>query len=164
MPQLSQIAEIYASQLFWLLIVFAIIYFGIGRGMVAKIEATVDGRDRRIADDIAAAQSARVVADRTEEAYRSRMEAAKTDAMKATQDAKARAARAAEERVKAADATLAGKAETAGAQLAEARAGALRGIEEVAAQAAREIVTRVSGIAVDGEAATRAVKAALAHG
>ena len=44
MPQLSQIGEIYASQLFWLAIVFALIYFGIGRAMVPKIEKTVDDR------------------------------------------------------------------------------------------------------------------------
>ena len=153
MPQLSQIAEIYASQLVWLLIVFAIIYFGIGRGMVSKIEATVDTRDRRIADDLTAARSAREIADRTEEAYRARMDAAK-----------ASAARAAEARVKAADATLADKADAAGAQLAEARASALSGIEDVAAEAAREIVQRVSGLAVDRDAAARAVKTAMAHG
>ncbi|NWP01118.1 ATPase, partial [Escherichia coli] len=47
MPQLSQIPEIYASQLFWLAIVFALIYFGIGKAMVPKID--------RIAGDLAAA-------------------------------------------------------------------------------------------------------------
>ena len=36
MPQISQAASIYASQLFWLAIVFAAVYFGIGRAMVPK--------------------------------------------------------------------------------------------------------------------------------
>ena len=164
MPQLSQIAEIYASQLFWLLIVFAIIYFGIGRGMVSKIEATVHDRDHRIASDIKAAQDARATADATEEAYRTRMETARADAGRATQEAKAQAAREAEVRVKAADAELAIRAEAADARLATARAEALSGIEDVATEAAQEIVARVSGIAVDRPAAAQAVKTVMAHG
>ena len=59
MPQLSQIGAIYASQLFWLAIVFALIYFGIGKAMVPRIERTIDDRNARIAGDLAAAQAAR---------------------------------------------------------------------------------------------------------
>ncbi|RYE65837.1 MAG: ATPase, partial [Oxalobacteraceae bacterium] len=106
MPQLSQIGAIYASQLFWLLIVFAIIYFGIGRGMVSKIDATMVGRDRKIASDLKAAEAARATANTTGEAYRTRMETARNEALKATAEAKAAAARASEARVKAADAEI----------------------------------------------------------
>ena len=56
MPQISQISEIFASQLFWLIVSFGLIYAVIGRGMLPKIEATVDQRDRRISDDLAAAE------------------------------------------------------------------------------------------------------------
>ena len=164
MPQLSQIAQIYASQLFWLLIVFAIIYFGIGKGMVSKIEATIDHRDRKIADDLKIAQTARATADATESAYRTRMEAARLEATKATQDAKSAATRASEARVKEADVGLAAKADAAEARLAEARTSALRGIEDVAAEAAQEIVSRVADLTVDREAAARAVRAVTAHG
>jgi F-type H+-transporting ATPase subunit b len=59
MPQISQISEIFASQLFWLIVSFGLIYFVIGRGMFPKIEATVEQRDRRIAEDLAAAERAR---------------------------------------------------------------------------------------------------------
>ena len=46
MPQISQIAATYASQIFWLLITFGILYFGIGKMMVPKVMATVDARVR----------------------------------------------------------------------------------------------------------------------
>ncbi len=59
MPQISQIGEIYASQLFWLAIVIRVIYFGIGTAMSPKIEATIEDRNGRIAGDIAAAEAAR---------------------------------------------------------------------------------------------------------
>jgi F-type H+-transporting ATPase subunit b len=70
MPQLNQLPEVFWSQLFWLAVVFAIIFFFIGRGMVPKIQSTVDARDKQIADDLAAAQAARAAADETEAAWR----------------------------------------------------------------------------------------------
>lgn len=164
MPQIAQIVDTYASQIFWLLIVFGLIYFGIGKAMLPKIEATVDARDARIAGDLAAAQAARATADETEEAYRTRIDAARADALKATQAAKAAGSAEAEARVKEADAALAAKATEADARIKAAQAEALAGIEDVAAEAAREIVAKVSGAAIGRDDAAAAVKAALANG
>ena len=66
MPQLSQLAQVYASQFLWLGIALAFIFFVIARGMVPKIQATVDAREQRIAKDLEAAQAARATADQTE--------------------------------------------------------------------------------------------------
>jgi len=162
MPQIAQIAATYASQIFWLLIVFGLIYFVIGKGMLPKIEATVDARDQKIASDLAAAEAARAKADETEAGYRARIEEARAAALKATAEAKAASAAEAEKRVRTADAELAAKAATADAALSAAQAGALAEIEGVATEAAQEIVTKISGIAVDKAAAESAVKAALA--
>ena len=70
MPQIEQLATTYASQIFWLLVFFGIIFFVIGRGMVPKVMATMDGRDKQIADDLAAAEAARATADAEEESWR----------------------------------------------------------------------------------------------
>lgn len=162
MPQIAQIAATYASQIFWLLIIFGLIYFVIGKGMLPKIEATVDARDQKIASDLAAAEAARAKADETEASYRARIEEARAAALKATQDAKSAATAEAEKRVKSADAELAAKAAEADAGLKAAQAKALAEIENVAAEAAQEIVAKVSGITVDKADAAGAVKAALA--
>jgi F-type H+-transporting ATPase subunit b len=164
MPQIAQIVDTYASQIFWLLIVFGLIYFGIGKSMLPKIEATVEARDAKIASDIAAAEAARAKADETEEAYRARMDAARAEAIKATQAAKAASAVEAEKRVKAADTELAAKAADADARIKAAQAEALAGIEDVAIEAAQEIVAKVSGATVARDEAAGAVKAALANG
>ena len=37
MPQIAQLAETYASQIFWLLLIFGFVYFVIGRGMVPRV-------------------------------------------------------------------------------------------------------------------------------
>ena len=161
MPQIAQIVETYASQIFWLLIVFGLIYFGIGKAMLPKVAGTVEARDRKIADDLAEAERARAKADEIEQAYNARIAEARAAAQKAAQDAKAASAAEAEKRVKAADAELAAQAAKAEAELAAAQAQALAGIEDVAAEAAQDIVARVSGRSVDKTAAAGAVKAVL---
>ena len=70
MPQLAQIAEIYASQIFWLTVFFGAILVFIGYGMVPKIQKTVDLRDDKIAADLKEAEEAQKAADSLEEGYR----------------------------------------------------------------------------------------------
>jgi F-type H+-transporting ATPase subunit b len=95
MPQISQILETYASQFFWLLIVFGLIYFTIGHGMLPKIEASMDARDRKIADDLAAAERARAEADNLGDSGAADLTAARTEAQAKSSAAKAKAAKAA---------------------------------------------------------------------
>src|SRR5438874_4452544 len=93
MPQLSQLPLVLLSQLFWLAIGLGFIFFVIARGMVPKIQATVDAREKRIAEDLERAQAARAAADETEEAWRMRMDAARTEAARIAQEAKQASAR-----------------------------------------------------------------------
>ena len=164
MPQFDQIASTYAGQIFWLLIVFGLIYFGIGCAMLPKIEATVDMRARRVADDLAAAEAARVAADATEERWRTKMAAAKAEAQAETAAAKTRAGLAVEKRVKAADVTTAAKIAEAEASIRSSTDAALSSIEDAASEAARDMVAKLSGAKVTAAAASSAVKEAMAHG
>jgi F-type H+-transporting ATPase subunit b len=67
MPQIDQIADVYASQLFWLVIFFGAIFVIVGLGMLPRIQATIDARDEKIAADLKAADEARTAADALEE-------------------------------------------------------------------------------------------------
>ena len=161
MPQLSQLSLVYLSQFLWLAIALGFIFFVIARGMVPKIQATVDAREKRIAGDLEAAQQARTAADETEAAWRARMDAARADAARVAQEAKAESARDTEARVKAAADKINLKVETAQGQIREALASARTEIESVAAEATQEMVRRLTGIAVDKKDAAAAVKAEL---
>jgi len=161
MPQIDQISAIYASQLFWLVVVFALIYFGIGRAMLPKIERTIEDRDAKIKGDLAAAETARAEADAADDAYLAKLGATRSEAQVAAAKAKSEAATVAERRVKAADAEIAAKVEQAEAALQAQRDEAIAGVEAVAIEAAQEIVAKVSGLKVDKRAATKAVKTAL---
>jgi len=162
MPQIDQIASIYASQLVWLLLVFAIIYVVIGKGMMPKIEGTIHARNDKIAGDLATAEKARDEAVSVQSAYAAEMDAAHRGAHDAVQSAKDAALRDAEVKLKAAGDAVAAKLHQAEASLAEARAKALADIESVAADAARAIVERLSGAEVGEDEARSAVRARLA--
>ena len=164
MPQLDQLLLVYQSQWFWLAIVIAVIYFGIGKGMLPKIEATVDARDRKIADDLAAAEQAHADADTSEEKLRDEMAVVRSDSAAQSAAAKAKAAEAAAKRVAKADAVIDEKLAVADAALAKARAKAVSSIESIAAEAAQDVVAKVSGIKVTAAGAKTAVKAALSNG
>jgi F-type H+-transporting ATPase subunit b len=159
MPQLNQLPEIFWSQLFWLVVVFGIIFFAIGRGMVPKIQSTVDARDKKIAGDLEAAQAARSAADETEAAWRTRMDRARADAAKVSNEAKQASAKDTEASVRAAAEKLNAKTEASQARLRSAVEAARSEIEAVAAEAASGMVSRLTGMTVNQPEAMEAVKA-----
>src|SRR6478672_9535235 len=145
MPQITQLPYIFSSQFFWLVVVFGIIFFVIGRGMLPKIRSTAEVREKAIADDLAKAQAARAVADATEAAWRERADGA----------------RAAEKRIKAAVGRIDEKADLAAQRIRDAVTAARTELEAVAAEAAQEMVERLTGMKIDRKEAAKAVAAEL---
>ena len=158
MPQIAQLMDTYSSQIFWLLVFFAITFFVIGRGMVPKVLGTVE-----ISDDLAAAQAARDAADEQEEAWRERENANRANAQSLIAEAKAKAAVKAEKKLAAAQKRLDTKLEKAEADIAEARDSAMADVEDVAVEAAQDIVGRLAGTKVDKRSVRSAVKKALSN-
>ena len=161
MPQLSQLSEVFLSQLFWLAIGLGFIFFVIARGMVPRIQATVDAREKKIADDLEAAQAARSAADETEAAWRERMDAARAEAARIASEAKQASGKETEAKAKKAADKLNLKVEASEKKLREAVEAARSEIEAVAAEATQQLVTRLTGIKVDKSEAAGAVKAEL---
>lgn len=162
MPQLNQLALVAYSQFFWLLLVLGLIYFGIGKAMLPKIQSTVDARQQRIADDLAAAEQARTEADATEEAYRLRMDESRAEAMKLTAKAKADGAKSTEGRIAEADAAIHAKAVEAETRIRASRTAAVKELEQLAGELARDIAGKVAGVSVSPAEAAKAVKAVMA--
>ncbi len=164
MPQINQLALVYQSQWFWLLLVLGVIYFAVGRGMVPRIEAVVDNRNARIQGDLAAADAARSAADAAEVHAHTADQDARATALAVTAQAKIEGAKAAEGRLAQADAAVSGKLAEAETRLNAARDEAMKSIEAVAAEAAADIVAKVSGATVAANEAAAAVRTVMAHG
>lgn len=161
MPQIAQLADTYASQIFWLVLVFGLLFLIVGRGMVPRVMDTVAVRDRQIADDLAAAQGSRDEADRQEEAWRIRENENRAAAQKLVGEAKARSKAETEARLAEVQARLDAESEQAEARIAASQAQAAAEIEAVATEAAQDIARRLAGIEADREAAHRAVQHAM---
>jgi F-type H+-transporting ATPase subunit b len=164
MPQLNQLSLVIFSQFFWLAIVLGLIYFGIGKAMVPKIQSTVEARDKQIADDLAAAEAARVLADETEEAYRQRMDASRAEAMKLTSAAKAESAKVIEKQAAKADAANQAKLDKASERIRAARNSAQAEIAAVAAEMTQEVIAKVAGLHVSKDEALKAIELEAARG
>ena len=162
MPQLNQLALVAYSQFFWLLVVLGLIYFGIGKAMLPKIQSTVDAREQKIGDDLVAAEQARVEADATEEAYRLRMDESRSEAAKLTAKAKADGSKSSEQRVAEADVAIQTKAVEAASRIRVSREAAVKELEQLAGELARDISAKVAGVSVSTDEAAKAVKAVMA--
>ena len=86
--------------------IFGLVFFVIGRGMVPRVMDTVAMRDNQIAGDLAAAQAARDQADEQEEAWRKRENANRAEAQALIGSAQADAAAQAEKKLAAAQKRL----------------------------------------------------------
>ena len=161
MPQIEQLPFIFFSQLFWLAVVFGVIFFVVGRGMLPKIQGTVELRDAKIAEDLERAQAARSEAEGTEAEWRQRMDAARAEAARLNQEAKQASARETEAKVSAAADQINLKVESAEARIREAVVSARAEVEAVAAEATQDMVARLTGIHVERNDAANAVKAEL---
>jgi F-type H+-transporting ATPase subunit b len=163
MPQLAQLALVYQSQWFWLLLTLGAIYFLIGRGIVPKVAETADQRDAQIAADLAEADRLRGEADAAEEAWCAKLNAAHAEAQAEIAAAKEKSSADAAKRVATADKKLAEEAEKAASELDQARRSALTEIEALAAEATRDIVAKLTGGSVSEETARRAVAGAMSR-
>ncbi len=164
MPQISQLALVYQSQWFWLLLTLGAIFFVVGRGILPKVESTIGARDARIAADLAEAERLRTEANAAEEGWRAKINAVHAEAAGQASEAKGKATADADKRIAKANADLAKKTAEAEAALDTARGNALAEIEGVAGEAARAIVAKLTGATVTEAAARKAVAGALNRG
>jgi len=164
MPQIEQLAETYTSQIFWLLVIFGLVFFIVGRGMVPKVMETISSRDHQIASDLAAAQAARDAVNDQDAAWRSRESVNRAKAQELIAKAKAEAAAEAEVKLASAQEQVDARVLEAERQIGEARNAAATELEFVATEATQDIVRRLAGLEVEPAAVQSAVREVMAHG
>lgn len=159
LPQLD--TTTFASQLFWLLISFAVLYFVISRIAAPKIGGVIADRAGRIKGDLDTAAQAKRDS-----------EAAMAGYDKALADARAKALKSSDQMRNAVQAEINAKNDQASKQLAadtakaEASIGAMRDaamarVGDVARETAADIVQKLSGEAADAGDLAAAVSAAM---
>jgi F-type H+-transporting ATPase subunit b len=162
MPQIDQLPYILSSQLFWLVVIFGIILFGIAGTMLPKIQSVVDERALSIAKDLELATAARADAEAAEAQWQTRLETARIEAAQIAMKAKQAGAQESEALLKEALASIDQRTELALQGIRSAVAAARVEMDNATAEAVREMVERLVGIDVGTAAAAEALDARMA--
>jgi len=160
MPQLEQIAT-FPSQIFWLVITFAALFFVMWRIAVPRIADVLESRQKRIDDNLDKAEIAKKDAEAAIEAYEASLAEARDKAHGLVNETAAEiAAEAAKEEAALGEKLQARIAESEKA-IAQAREKALAGIRESAIEVALAASEKLVGEAPDRAAVEKAVDSAM---
>ena len=80
MPQLDP--TYWASQAFWLILIFSLLYLTLSKMFIPKIKESIDDRENKIKDDLDEAQKLKLIAEKKLKEYEATIEEAKKEAQK----------------------------------------------------------------------------------
>jgi F-type H+-transporting ATPase subunit b len=139
-------AQTFASQLFWLVLIFAALYLLMSRVALPRVGAILEDRRRRIDDDLAQAQRLKGESDAAIAAHEKALVEARTRAQALAAETRERAAAAAAARRKEVDAGLNARISEAEKSIAATRSAAMTNVRGIAGEAAAAIVERLTGM------------------
>ncbi|HWW48784.1 MAG TPA: F0F1 ATP synthase subunit B' [Xanthobacteraceae bacterium] len=151
----------FASQLVWLAISFVALYLIVSRIALPKVGGLIDARQRRIADDLAAAQRLRDESDSELKAYETELATARNKAQAIGAETREKLSAQSEQERKALEDCLAVKLAEAEKAVAATREAAMSNVRGIAADTAAALVTQLTGVQPDGGAVDRAVDASM---
>ena len=80
MPQLDP--TYWASQAFWLVLIFSLLYLTLSKMFIPKIKESIDNRENKIKDDLDEAQKLKTIAEQKLKEYEATIEEAKKEVQK----------------------------------------------------------------------------------
>lgn len=159
LPQMN--AETFPSQIFWLVVTFAFLYFVMSRIAAPRIATVIEERRDRVADDLDRAAEFKAQAEAAIKAYEKAVADARAKARAVSDETRRKAKAEADRRRADMDAKLADELSAAEARIASRKAAVLSGLKALAADAATSVVQRLTTISVAPGEAEAAVDAAL---
>jgi F-type H+-transporting ATPase subunit b len=162
MPQMDFSNPLTTSQVVWMAIILVALYLTLSRWGLPEIGKVLDHRAQTIGADLETARAAKAAADHAAAELNKTMNqaraAAQAEIAAAIADAKAKALTQSQALAAKLDAQL----EDSEAQIAAARTAALAAIKPVAAEAATEILARLTGKPPSADVLTSHIDAAYA--
>jgi len=155
LPQMNP--EHFASQIFWLVITFGLLFVLLSRVTIPKIASSLAARKNRIDGDLGAAEKSRKDAADALTDYETALAQARGKAHALADENRKRIVGEIEGLKNAADAKAQDAMAKAEARISAERVRAEGNIRSAAAEAAASIVERLLGVAVSGDEAAAAV-------
>ena len=135
----------FLPQMAWLALFFAILYFGVVRLTLPKLGRVMTAREDQVTGDLETAEQAKAEADRMAADYDAGVASAQDAARTRLNEARTAATAALEAKLATSKVALDARAADAAAALDVARGKALGQIEMIAADAAADIVEKLTG-------------------
>jgi F-type H+-transporting ATPase subunit b len=158
MPQLN--AGSYASQILWLIITFAVLYYLLKRKALPRVADILEARQERISNDLDKAANLREEAEAAAEEYAKVVAEAQDKASRAISSARDAVNADIAAKSAALDKELSVKIGSAEKAIEKARREALAELESVAVEVAQAATQRLAGITVTADEARAALAAA----
>jgi F-type H+-transporting ATPase subunit b len=159
MPQLDY--HTFVPQLVWLAISFVVLYLLMSRLALPRVKGAIEGRRRRLDDDLERAAALKEEAEAALAAYQKTLAEARAAAQETLRQTGERLAAEAAERQSQLAASLAEQIAAAEARIVAGKEAALAEIRGIAAEVGSAVVTKLTGAAPDPLAMTNAVGHAL---
>jgi len=151
----------FASQLFWLVIAFVLLYVLMAKLALPRIGAIIESRQKRIADDIADAGKLKIQSDEAIAAYEKALADARARAHAIANETRDKQAAAADATRKKIEGELNAKLTDAEKAIAATKKAAMANVRGIAADATKAIVERLIGTAPSDSAVDAAISDAL---
>jgi F-type H+-transporting ATPase subunit b len=159
MPQLD--VSTFPTQIFWLVVTFAVLYVLMAKLAIPRIESAVEGRRTRIEGDLDRAGRMKTEAEAVIAAYEKALADARHQAQLTMKETTDRLNAAAAERQKAAAKVIAERTTVAEARIAAAKGAAMENLRGMSIDVARAAAARLVGSEIDEARAGAAVDAVL---
>ncbi len=153
MPQFDPSS--FASQIFWLVVVFGALYLLMSRIALPRITEVLDLRSERIADDLDKAESLKRETEQVIAAYEGALEKARGEASAIMAKVAQNLAEQSTAREQAFNSELADRIAAAESRIARARDQAAAQVRDIAGELATEVTAKLAG-AAPAEAAVEA--------
>ncbi|MCB1784319.1 MAG: F0F1 ATP synthase subunit B' [Alphaproteobacteria bacterium] len=146
LPQLDPSS--YPSQVFWLFLVFAVLYFLFKKKNLPEISQVIENRAERIRNDLDSAQSLRTQVEAVQKAYEENLDKARLDAVVSYKQAEEKIKLDTEKEMKAFQARSSKQVADTESRIEDAKAQAMKDINKVASEVAVDAVEKIIGVRV----------------
>lgn len=153
--------ETFASQLVWLAITFALLYFLMSRLALPRVGGIIEARSKQIESDLAEAQRLKDETEAAMAAYEKTLAEARANAQAIAAKTRESLMAEAEAHRKTLEAGLHQKLEEAETSIAKTKAAAMSNVRSIAVEAASSIVERLIGSTPSEKAVADAVADSL---
>lgn len=159
LPQLD--FSTWGSQIFWLAVALAVLYFLMSRIALPRITSVIENRADAISDDLDRAADFKRKAEAAEAAYEAALARARSEAQRIAAETRAEGQRQLADAIARADADIAARAAVSERRIGEIRATELENVEAVATDTAQAVIAALMPGVASADDIAAAVRARL---